>query len=90
MAQKNRLKLDFSLTTNIERKEFLDKYLQNEIFIKRPPDEEELQTMADYLLWGKDPITGLNVKQEGLIDIETKHSTWNRHNDVESLEGLME
>lgn len=88
MAQKNRLKLDFSLTTNIERKEFLDKYLQNEIFIKRPPDEEELQTMADYLLWGKDPVTGLNGKQSGL-ELHTRHKTWD-DSPIDSLDELME
>ena len=41
----------------------MDKYLQSEMFEKTPPTEEELTTMADYLLWGKDPNTGLNGKQ---------------------------
>ena len=90
MASANRLHLDFKLTTTEERNAFLQQYLQHPQFTERPPTEDELETMANYLLWGKDPVTGLNVKQEGLIDIETKHSTWNRHNDVESLEGLME
>lgn len=46
--------------------------------------------MANYLLWGKDPITGLNAKQEGLTDIQTKHGTWDKNANIESLEGLME
>ena len=46
--------------------------------------------MADYLLWGKDPVTGLNAKQAGIVDIETKHGTWDRDSNIESLEGLME
>lgn len=46
--------------------------------------------MANYLLWGKDPITGLNAKQAGIVDIETKHGTWDKDSNVESLEGLME
>jgi hypothetical protein len=32
MTQKNRLKLDFSLSTQTERKDFLDKYLTGEMF----------------------------------------------------------
>ena len=89
MAQTNRLKLDFSLQTNVERKEFLEKYLQSDIFKQREPDEEELATMADYILWGKDPVTGLNGKQDGL-DLHTKHGTWDNANNFESLEQLME
>ena len=89
MAQTNRLKLDFSLQTNIERKTFLEKYLTSEMFQQTPPTEEELATMADYILWGKDPVTGLNGKQDGL-DLHTKHGTWDNTNSCESLEQLME
>ena len=58
------------------------------MFVKSPPTEEELQTMADYLLWGKDPITGKNGKQEGL-ELRTKHGTWD-DSPVDSLEQLLE
>ena len=88
MAKTNRLKLDFSLQTNIERKEFLEKYLQSEMFQKREPDEDELATMADYLLWGKDPVTGKNGKQSGL-DLKSKRGTWD-DSPTESLDALME
>ena len=44
--------------------------------------------MADYLLWGKDPNTGLNGKQQGL-DLKTRHGTWD-DSPVDSLEQLME
>ena len=44
--------------------------------------------MADYLLWGKDPITGKNGKQEGL-ELRTKHGTWD-DSPVDSLEQLLE
>ena len=85
----NRLRLDFSLTTNQQRAEFLNEYLARPEFVKHPPTEEELETMGNYLLWGKDPVTGLNAKQEKICDIATKYKTWD--NDVvESLEGLME
>ena len=87
MAQKNRLKLDFSLQTNVERREFLEKYLQSEMFQQREPDENELQTMADYLLWGKDEY-GKNGKQNGL-ELKTKKGTWD-DSPVDSLDQLME
>ena len=34
------------------QKEYL-RYLQEKQFIDNPPTEDELNTMADYLLWGK-------------------------------------
>ena len=90
MAGANRLQLDFKLTTTEERAEFLNNYLSRPEFTKRPPTDEELETMGNYLLWGKDPITGLNAKQAGLVDIETKHGTWDKNANLESLDGLME
>lgn len=90
MASANRLRLDFTLTTNEERVAFLNEYLARPEFVKRPPTNEELETMGNYLLWGKDPITGLNAQQEGLVEIETKHGTWDKNGNAESLEGLME
>ena len=87
MAQKNRLKLDFSLSTTEERKAFLDKYLQSDMFLQEEPDEDELETMADYLLWGKDE-KGKNGKQNGL-ELKSKHGTWDK-SPVDSLDQLME
>ena len=66
MASANRLRLDFKLTTTDERQRFIRKYLQRPEFTSRPPTEEELETMGNYLLWGKDPETGLNAKQAPL------------------------
>lgn len=86
----NRLKLDFSLTTNEQRREFLDNYLSQPEFVSRPPTEDELEMMANYLLWGKDPATGLNAQQDGTCQIETKHGTWDKDTNVESLDGLLE
>lgn len=86
----SRLRLDFSLSTNEERANFLNEYLQRPEFARKPPTDEELETMGNYLLWGKDPTTGLNAKQAGLVDIETKHGTWDKNSNIESLEGLME
>ena len=87
MAKTNRLKLDFSLQTDKERQEFLTQYLESEIFRDRPPTSDELETMADYLLWGKNE-EGLNGKQQGL-DLRSKHGTWDE-SPVDSLDELME
>ena len=89
MASVNRLQLDFKLTTTDERASFLDEYLRRPEFTKRPPTSDELETMGNYLLWGKDPVTGLNAKQTGLVDIETRHGTWDRDN-CDSLDELLE
>ena len=83
MTKNNRLKLDFSLQTNTERKEFLEQYLQTDMFKQRPPNEDELATMADYLLWGKDEH-GKNGKQNGL-ELRSKKGTWD-DSPVDSLD----
>lgn len=85
----NRLNLDFGLETNEERTKFLNQYLQRPEFQKRPPTEEELETMGNYILWGKSPVTGKNVVQSKEIQIETKNGTWDKQ-EPESLEAVME
>lgn len=85
----NRLKLDFSLESNKERKEFLDKYLLQEQFINNPLTKDELETCANYILWGKDP-DGKNPVQKKEIQIETKNKTWSKQQEDESLDALLE
>lgn len=87
---KNRLNLDFSLSTNTERLEFVSKYLEEDQFKTKPPTEAELETIANYLLYGKDPKTGKNVVQEKSIQIPTRHKTWDSGSPVDSLDELME
>jgi hypothetical protein len=65
----------------------LEEYLTSNIFKQMPPTEDELSTMADYLLWGKDE-EGKNGKQNGL-ELKTKHKTWD-DSPVDSLDELME
>ena len=84
----NRLKLDFSLQTEEERTKFLTQYLTQEEFIKNPPTEAELETCANYVLWGKDK-QGLSVVDKGEVQIETRYKTWARQ-DEQSLEELLE
>lgn len=84
----NRLRLNFSLETNIERVNFLYQYLQQDTFKKRPPTEEELSIMSDYLLWGKDTETGLNPMQDKSLQLDT---IWTRtQNTTQSLDELLE
>lgn len=86
----NRLKLDFSLQYSDERAQFLEQYLAGETFSKQPPTEEELETMGNYVLWGKDRKTGLNAKQEGLVPLSSRSKDWDNDAKCESLDALME
>ena len=86
---KNRLKLDFSLKTSEERTLFLNKYLTQELFLKTPLTDAEAEMCGNYILWGKSNETNTSLEDDGYIEIETKHNTWNT-NRVESLESLYE
>ena len=47
--------------------------------------------MANYLLWGKDRNSGLNAKQDGSVQLTSKHGDWDSETTkVESLDALME
>ena len=82
----NRLKLDWALSTSAERKQFVDSYMNS---ISFSPTEEELETIANYLLFGKDE-DGLNCTQRKEIQIETRKKTWTKEDEMESLDALVE
>ena len=84
----NRLHLDFSISSTSDRKAFVDEYIQRPEFIRAPLTEDELETIANYILWGKDP-DGTSLVQKGDIQIETRNKTWQR-DDTESLDAMME
>ena len=84
----NRLHLDFSISGTIERKDFVDQYVQRPEFILKPLTDDEIETIANYILWGKDE-DGTNCTQRGEIQIETRNKTWQR-DDTESLDAMME
>lgn len=84
----NRLKLDFSIQSTDGRRDFVNEYITQPQFQRIPLTSDELETIANYILWGKDP-DGLNVTQRGEIQIETRNKTWQR-DDTESLDALME
>lgn len=81
----NRLQLDFSIQNRLDRVDFAKNYLNT---IKFEPTEDELDTIAKYILWGKDEETGLNGRQEGL-ELETRYGTWDSDR-IESLDALIE
>lgn len=84
----NRLHLDFSIDGTQDRKQFVDQYILRPEFQRSPLTDDELETIANYILWGKD-ADGFNCTQRGEIQIETRNKTWQR-DDTESLDAMME
>ena len=77
----NRLKLDFTLESAQERSDFINTYIQTLDYIS----PTEANTIANYLLWGKDD-TGSAVGAD--LDLETK---WSREdNSPDSLDAVLE
>ena len=93
----NRLHLDFTIIDAEERRRFLNDYLQHITFT---PTDEELETMGNYLLWGKeptnDPLTQNTFNKKDTIaakagiEIRTSHGTWDNKEKAESLDALIE
>ena len=86
----NRLKLDFSLEFIDERTDFVNNYVTQEQFKIKPLTEEELETISNYVLWGKNREDGKNAVQRKEFDIETKSKIWSNSDNVESLDALFE
>lgn len=86
---KNRLHLNFNIESSEDRAQFVRNYVENPDFINNPLTEDELETIANYVLWGKDPITQKNGVQDGDFEIETRYSTWSRP-EITSLDELRE
>ena len=76
----NRLKLDFSLETAEERKNFIDTYIVQFTDLTNA----EAETIANYLLWGK--VKGGNALGAD-VELDTK---WSKKDEVDSLESIME
>ena len=85
---KNRLNLDFSLPTNVERVEFIEKYLALPQWKINPLTSDELETIGNYLLYGKD-ADGKNAVQHKEVQIATRYGTWDRKEE-ESYEAILE
>lgn len=86
---KNRLQLDFSIEEATRRRDFLNEYLERDEFKQKPPTEQELETLAKYLLYGKNE-NGESCVSRGEVQVETKNKTWSNEHNVQSLEFLMD
>ena len=87
----NRLHLDFALESQEERNQFLQQYLEQPQFRAKPPTESELETMGNYLLWGKKD-NGRNVVQDKEIQLDSNAKIWysTESTKVDSLDALLE
>ena len=83
----NRLQLNFQIETSIERKNFIEQYLQSKTFEKFPPTQDELEMMGNYILWGKEE-DGKSLEQKKEIQIERRKQTWVSRPE-ESLDALL-
>lgn len=82
---KNRLKLDWKITDAQGRADFVQEYVKTLDF---EPNEEELEVLGNYLLFGKDE-DGKNGVQKGDYQIETRFKAWTPYEPL-SLEELQE
>lgn len=81
----NRLNLDFSLQTIEERTSFINDYIIKKEFQLKPLTDTELETIGNYILWGKNK-DGKNAKQLKEIQLDSKWDT----SPIESLDELKE
>ena len=78
---KNRLNLDFGLVTQAERKQFVDEYTTH--FDDQPLTNAELETIADYILWGQTDAS------THTYSLPRRHSEWTHRTPTESLDALL-
>lgn len=88
-------KLDYTLYSNAERASQVNNLFSEEetnfynINFERPSIQKDLEKIANFILYGKDPKTDKNFCQKGEIQIETAHSTYKKK-EPESLDALLE
>ena len=88
---KNRLKLNFSLESAEERKNFLNSYLTLPQFAEKPLSNSELEIIANYLLWGKSSENPkVSLAEEASVELPRKNSSWVKKNPATSLDELQE
>lgn len=80
------LKLDFTIETSEAREKFIENYIA-----ENGPSftTTELETMANYILYGKDSTTGTSIVDRKEVEIDTKYSTYKKKKP-ESLDELIE
>ena len=80
------LKLDFSIETSDQRAKLVTDFFNANPDYK--PTQSELDTLSNYILYGKDP-DGTSVVDRGEVEIETKYKSYSKRK-AESLDELME
>ena len=78
------LNLDFTIPTSEGRKAFVDNYIIDKNFT-----QTELETIANYILYGKDADLGTSAVDRKEIQIKTKYNSY-RKKEPESLDSLLE
>ena len=86
----NRLKLDFSIEFIDDRIDFVQNYVNQEQFSISPLTDSELETISNYVLWGKHREDGKNSVQRKEFEIDTKSKLWQSSEKTESLDALIE
>ena len=82
------LNLDFSINTSKDRKNFIDNYMKERMANGYTFTQKEIETMANYMLYGKDS-DGTSIVDRKEIDIDTRYASYKKKRP-ESLEALME
>ena len=77
--------LDFSIYSDVDRSRAVYTELEN---LKKPPTQSQLETMANYILFGKDK-NDQNAVDRGEVQIQTKYNSY-RRKKIESLDELQE
>lgn len=80
------LKLDFTIITAQDREKFIAELLQNKTI---QYTQKEIETMGNYILYGKDSEDGSSCVDRKEVQIATKYSSYKKK-EPESLESLLE
>ncbi len=88
--------LDYSIYSDKERADYVKKILNESNIDKQDMDldnnerlTKQLEGLANYILYGKNPEKSMNLVQQKKIEIKSRYSSYKRKND-ESLEELLE
>ena len=79
--------LDFSIPTSTGRRDYVEKYMAENSDKKF--SASDLETIANYILYGKDEDSGESAVDRKEIQIKTKYNSYSKK-EPESLDALME
>lgn len=82
-----KFKLDFNIYSSEDRCKAVEKILEQNK--EKGLTQSELQTLSDYILYGKDQATGTSVVDRKEVQIKTKFSSYQKQRFV-SLDEMME